>query len=271
MIVCIRSLRSGRLCNAISIVYCRHSRAERRVLCVDFQYNLLINKRSVSRHYINHKMCLRYCWRSITKWMKGYIVLETDGWQEGFRLQRRNLVVMSTVILFCAITKADFTRLAVLGNELHLTSPDGVRWFLLSLLAYFLWRYDQYRRELKGQRFSVMVQENIAERSKCAATREFQEQYPLTSDTEMRHVYALFNKGSWLKLECQVVEQKVPDLVHGEYSEQKEHLHSFSMIESVRIQVSEWCKFYFGRYFFSEYGFPYLLAAISPWSVVALN
>ena len=66
------------------------------------------------------------------------------GDKEAFVRQRRNLIVMSFLIIVLNLGGAQLTSLSLLGNELNLSSPDGIAKALAAVLLYFLLRYFQY-------------------------------------------------------------------------------------------------------------------------------
>jgi hypothetical protein len=61
--------------------------------------------------------------------------------------QRRNLIVVSLLILFLKIAKADVSSYSGLGLVISLGRPEAVMWFLWMFLVYYSVRYTQYLQQ----------------------------------------------------------------------------------------------------------------------------
>lgn len=73
--------------------------------------------------------------------------------QSGFIRQRRNLMVMSIVVLLSEITELKISKVAVFGNEAVINNPDLVLKVMWLFLAYWLVRYYQYFHEIGDKGF----------------------------------------------------------------------------------------------------------------------
>lgn len=62
----------------------------------------------------------------------------------GLLRQRRNLLVVSLLLLFTEIAQADFSSVSVMGLQTTFGKPEAVHWFLLAFSAYFAYRYFVY-------------------------------------------------------------------------------------------------------------------------------
>lgn len=76
----------------------------------------------------------------------------TDNKQnEGFVRQRRNLMIVSLVLLFSEVTDLTVKKINVFGTELLIERPQAVTFVLWIAAIYWLIRYFQYSRvEYKG-------------------------------------------------------------------------------------------------------------------------
>ena len=70
-----------------------------------------------------------------------------------FRRQRRNLLLMSGVMLFLELSGGMFKKINVLGSEIILTKPELAMNVLFLALGYLLLRYFQYLNEIGGSGF----------------------------------------------------------------------------------------------------------------------
>lgn len=67
-----------------------------------------------------------------------------QGLSPGLHRQRRNLILISTVILFLDFADADIKGIKLIGLDISLGKPEVINYFLLAFLFYFLIRYYQY-------------------------------------------------------------------------------------------------------------------------------
>lgn len=63
---------------------------------------------------------------------------------EGFIRQRRNLMVVSLVLLFSEVSGLTIEKLSVFGNELLIDKPMAINAALWVAGVYWLWRFYQY-------------------------------------------------------------------------------------------------------------------------------
>lgn len=75
--------------------------------------------------------------------------------QEFFNRQRRNLVLMSVLVLFVNVTGAELSKINLLGNEVTLRNPDSLPFYLAIILGYFLIRYFQYMHDIEDKEFKT--------------------------------------------------------------------------------------------------------------------
>lgn len=73
---------------------------------------------------------------------------DSDHVREGFTRQRRNLVIMSLVVLCFELLGVQFHTLNLLGNKIIIHNQHLVHLALWILLYYYLWRYFTYFNDL---------------------------------------------------------------------------------------------------------------------------
>jgi hypothetical protein len=87
---------------------------------------------------------------------------------EGFVRQRRNLIIISLVLLFAETSELSISKLNVFGNELLISNPMTVNYALWAAWFYWLVRYYQYflhahgRYEIK-EAYSNRLEGNVRE------------------------------------------------------------------------------------------------------------
>jgi len=71
-----------------------------------------------------------------------------DAQNSGFIRQRRNLMIISLVLLFSEVTELKIEKLSAFGTELKIGEPQAVNWALWVAGVYWLWRFYQYSRPI---------------------------------------------------------------------------------------------------------------------------
>jgi len=66
---------------------------------------------------------------------------------EGLLRQRRNLLLISLMLPLFFISGADIQNINILGTVITIKKPEAIRFSLVALFLYFLWRYCQYYLE----------------------------------------------------------------------------------------------------------------------------
>lgn len=77
--------------------------------------------------------------------------------EEDFHKQRRNLILISFVVIFYNITGSHLTKLNVLGNEIVITNLNIMPGLLSIILFYVLLRYCQYLHLIKDKGFRTTL------------------------------------------------------------------------------------------------------------------
>ena len=72
---------------------------------------------------------------------------------ELFYRQRRNLILMSLLVVFINAVGGNITKINILGNEMNLSHPEVMPTIFGFVLAYFLWRFFQYAHEIDNKGF----------------------------------------------------------------------------------------------------------------------
>lgn len=73
---------------------------------------------------------------------------------EHFVRQRRNLILMSALVLVVNLGQASLDRISLLGNEIVFSNPATLPTILGVVLGYLLIRYLQYAHEIEDKGFS---------------------------------------------------------------------------------------------------------------------
>ena len=64
--------------------------------------------------------------------------------REGFIRQRRNLIIITTIVFFLEFTQISLNSINLLGNDLTISEPDFVNTVFWIAMCYWLIRYIQY-------------------------------------------------------------------------------------------------------------------------------
>jgi hypothetical protein len=79
-----------------------------------------------------------------------------------FLKQRRNLMIISLLIIFYKVGEADFSKPSFLGNEVTLEKPEAIPFFLSVFLVYFSLRYyTAFREEGCGRDFIEKIHTGV--------------------------------------------------------------------------------------------------------------
>ncbi|WP_283743818.1 hypothetical protein [Sideroxydans sp. CL21] len=70
-----------------------------------------------------------------------------------FQRQRRNVILMASVVIFINTTGAKLAKVNILGNMLDIANPTAMPKIFGIVLGYFLWRYFQYTHEIENKGF----------------------------------------------------------------------------------------------------------------------
>jgi hypothetical protein len=70
-----------------------------------------------------------------------------------FQRQRRNLILVASVVVVINTTGANLTKINILGNMLDIDNPTAMPKILGIVLGYLLWRYLQYTHEITDKGF----------------------------------------------------------------------------------------------------------------------
>lgn len=73
--------------------------------------------------------------------------------RDGFVRQRRNLIIMSLVVLFSELAGLKIEKISIFGNEATIGKPELVTITLWIFLFYWLIRYYQYFHEIGDKGF----------------------------------------------------------------------------------------------------------------------
>ena len=194
-----------------------------------------------------------------------------DDTQSGFIRQRRNLMVMSLVVLFAEIADLKIEKLSIFGSEATFGNPQTVKTALWILLIYWLVRYYQYFHDLGD---TGLVGAIKAKRRQIVGARAFRRYFRDPSFTNMlvaqdgRTLYAYQRdhhvfRDFWFKvtgsLEFFITsdpEQEVGTHESTEFSFTGWQLVAPTLLSAAHVFVR--------TKYFSEYILPFVLFAL-PW------
>lgn len=118
-----------------------------------------------------------------------------------FQRQRRNLVLMSTLVLFINLTGGELQKISLLGNELVLKDTSALPNLLAVVMGYFLLRFAQYAHDIENKgfrdRFFKRVEYYLApyllKRTYFDPRADLRKHYPKLEDIEVHEPVAMFN------------------------------------------------------------------------------
>jgi hypothetical protein len=88
-----------------------------------------------------------------------------DQQNEGFVRQRRNLMIVSLVLLFSEATELKVEKINVFGTELFVNHPYAVNVVLWVVALYWLVRYYQYSRAEYHGALEQFIQSRISQKT----------------------------------------------------------------------------------------------------------
>ena len=121
--------------------------------------------------------------------------------EEYFVRQRRNLILMSTLVLFVNISGADIEVINLLGNEVSIKNSDSIPKYMFLVLAYLLIRYLQYMHEVKDtglkrifyRRAAKYLEGYILRREHKKEDSDLKRCYPNRKDVEVVEPLVMFD------------------------------------------------------------------------------
>ncbi len=79
----------------------------------------------------------------------------SDYIRQGFIRQRRNIIIISLVVLLAEISDIQINKINIFGNEVLINNPNILHLFLWIALFYWLIRYYQYFRDIPDKGFKA--------------------------------------------------------------------------------------------------------------------
>ena len=121
---------------------------------------------------------------------------------EQFQRQRRNLVLMSSLVMFVNAVGGRISKISLLGNEFTLSNPDAMPTILGIALGYLLLRYIQYAHELENkgfkdrflQRVETYLRPYLLNREHARSNSELSRAYPDKGMVEVESL-TMFHKA----------------------------------------------------------------------------
>lgn len=98
---------------------------------------------------------------------------EDDDVRAGFVRQRRNLILISLVLLFAQIHQITFTTISVFGTTLDLVRPLDPRPYLWVAFGYLLYRYHVYFYDIGNKGFGDKQKKRLGRLANFYAKKRF--------------------------------------------------------------------------------------------------
>ena len=116
----------------------------------------------------------------------------------GLLRQRRNLMVVSLIIIFMEVSGAQLGNISLLGVSITFDKPESISLFLIAFLVYFLYRYSLYYRQ-EGHSFRGVFCNELYQKSwrKIQAIRN--EKFPSEIDRGGNFNICRLKKTGFLK------------------------------------------------------------------------
>lgn len=103
--------------------------------------------------------------------------MQDDKIRENFTRQRRNLLLISLVVLFAEMSEIEIHKITILGNEVLFKNPESILIILRAALIYWLVRYYQYFRDIGEKGFRTSFYLRLSAFAKKIAFKKVMEKY----------------------------------------------------------------------------------------------
>lgn len=192
--------------------------------------------------------------------------------REGFIRQRRNLMIISLVLLFAETAELTINKLNIFGNELLIAHPATITTALWIAYFYWLWRYSTYLHDLGDTQLIPTYRQRRFDLIKQIGYKQ------LRSDTTVME--PLIAKNIEIAKEPTLGEARVQELAPNRFSlnfpiygrvppdEGWAEVHKIDRypinapIAVFLTHVRAWIYVIFRTRLFSEYALPYFVAAL---------
>lgn len=104
-------------------------------------------------------------------------IMQNDKIRENFTRQRRNLLLISLVVLFAEMSEIEIHKISILGNEVLFKNPESILIILWVALIYWLVRYYQYFRDIGEKGFGTSFYVRLSAFAKKIAFKEVRKKY----------------------------------------------------------------------------------------------
>ena len=201
--------------------------------------------------------------------------------RESFRRQRRNLLIISLVLLYAEVSDLTIKQLSFLGNTLEIGKPTTVIFALWVGWAYWLWRYYSYHHDLKiapvRETFRQQLTFHLHQITLRLAYDELAKNGKLIENTpfEKCQLYNPREKSASLKgcvYDGKLIE---PLLTKDQFGAMQQREHDIEVtiplfsVWRTKLRISSFIVF--STHLFSEYVLPYFVASTPAVYWVAVN
>lgn len=116
----------------------------------------------------------------------------------GLLRQRRNLMVVSLIIIFMEMSGAQLGNVSLLGISITFDKPESISWFLMIFLSYFFYRYALYYLQ-EGHSFRTVLCAVLHQKCwrKIQAIRDYK--FPNETERSGNFIFCELKKVSFLK------------------------------------------------------------------------
>ena len=97
----------------------------------------------------------------LTKALAKNMIEEIAENRRRFERQRRNLIIISIVVISYNLLNLKLTKINILGNEFHIENQENINVMIWSIFLYFVIRYTQYYMVINNKEFMTIVSESM--------------------------------------------------------------------------------------------------------------
>jgi len=192
--------------------------------------------------------------------------------KQGFIRQRRNLILISLILLFVEVAEVSFNKINLLGNELTISNPDVVTYSLWVAFIYWLIRYYQYFNDMPEKGIHSAVISRMNKLVPLVAVEKYKK------DADLSAIFPDIDGAPEITLREAVVRTRTNkywelgvsiDAAIGDGDNKHGHTNIGIGVQLVNEQelrvprIKAWLSVIFTTRLFSEYFLPFLIAVIT--------
>ncbi len=173
---------------------------------------------------------------------------------DGFLRQRRNLLIVCLMLIFCKFSKLEISKFSILGVQFNsFESPESVYVALWVCWVYFLFRYYQYFCQEGLPKFIAVYVDLLNDMCKLKIDRVVLKQHPMKTGNKIN--FTTLKSWSWV---YHGQEDNIENGLHGV------NISNFEMPFPMRYLYLEiilsFLHVCFNRSAFTDYIFPVLIS-----------